>query len=92
MWSGASRGATRRTRPFGKWGLPLVLFVGAGGAGLSAFLSARFDAADARLQRRSERSAELAAAHSVIMSKLSPSFENKPIVREPAAPPASPPG
>ena len=72
----------RSQSPLLRWGAPLILFVLAGYAGLSTFMTAKVDMLDHRVKRRSERAVELADAHKDIIGKMSlTDYEIRPITR-----------
>lgn len=69
-----------------RWGAPFVLFVLAGYAGMSTFMTAKVDMLDHRVKKRSERAVELANAHKDIIGKMSLSdYAIQPITRPPDA-------
>ena len=61
----------RRSNPALRFGLPLVLLVAGGSLGLSAFVAGKYEAVDARVQRRSVRSAELDSERKSALAALS---------------------
>ena len=54
-----------------RYGLPFVLLVAGGSLGLSAFVAGKYEAVDARVQRRSARSAELDSERKNALAALS---------------------
>ena len=68
-----------------RYGLPFLVLIVGGAAGLSAFVASKVEAVDARVQRRSERAAKLSEEHRKALSALNiDDYEN---IRVPPPPP-----